>query len=196
MKKLLGVLLIVLVALSSWGLPLLLAPATTPAIAPETILPNHFVAEGSAVLPTEEAPAGQDIRSARAGRVWEVYFTVGQRVRKGQVLLKLAHSIKTVEQQRLQTQIGQEQTHYTALTQQPTATAAELAASRAKLIALQEKLGRTSPALAFEFVTAPEDGLVTARSVVPGDYLSPAQAVAAFVPGMPTDTTLLLSSVE
>jgi multidrug resistance efflux pump len=195
MKKLLGVLLVVLVALSSWGLPLLLAPATTPALAPEQILTNHFVAEGSVAAPSEQTPASQDIRSARAGRVWEVYFNVGQRVRKGQLLLKLAHSIKTVEQQQLQTQIAQEQAHYAALTQQ-SAAAADLAAARAKLTTLQEKLARTSPALAFEFVTAPEDGLVTARSVAPGDYLTPAQAVAAFVPGMPADTTLLLSSVE
>ncbi|SNC76689.1 Barrel-sandwich domain of CusB or HlyD membrane-fusion [Hymenobacter gelipurpurascens] len=196
MKKLLGVLLVVLVALSSWGLPLLLAPATTPATASEQTLTTYFVAEGSVIAPAEETPAGQDIRTARAGRVWEVYFSVGQRVRKGQVLLKLAHSIKTVEQQHLQTQIAQEQARYAALAQQPATAPAALTAARAQLVTLQEKLARTSPALAFEFVTAPEDGLVTARSVAPGDYLTPAQAVAAFVPGMPADTTLLLSSVE
>ncbi|QJX46669.1 biotin/lipoyl-binding protein [Hymenobacter taeanensis] len=195
MKKILGVLLIVLVALSSWELPLWLAPTATPTpplSAGAVALPGRFVAAGVSAPPAEKA-TGRSIQTARAGRVWEVYFTVGQRVRKGQVLVKLAHSLQTVEQQHLQAQIKQQQ----ALCLQLAATAsADVAAARTKLQELQQKLANTSPALAFEYVTAPEDGFVTGRSVTPGDYVALAQSVASFVTGMPADTTLLLSSVE
>jgi multidrug efflux pump subunit AcrA (membrane-fusion protein) len=195
MKKILGVLLIVLVALSSWELPLWLAPTATPVPTPPAsgaALPGRFVAAGASA-PAAESTAGRSIQTARAGRVWEVYFTVGQRVRKGQVLVKLAHSLQTVEQQHLQAHIKQQQ----ALCLQLEATAsADLAAARTTLQDLQQKLANTSPALAFEYVTAPEDGTVTTRSISPGDYLSSSQTVASFVAGIPADTTLLLSSVE
>ncbi|TGE09453.1 efflux RND transporter periplasmic adaptor subunit [Hymenobacter fodinae] len=194
MKKILGVLLIVLVALSSWELPLWLAPATpapTPSASGAT-LPGRFVATG-APAQAPEHNTGRSIQTTRAGRVWEVYFSVGQRVRKGQVLVKLAHSLQTVEQQHLQTQIKQQQA---LCLQLEAAASADLAAARTKLQDLQQKLSNTSPALAFEYVTAPEDGVMTSRSVLPGDYISSSQTVASFVAGMPADTTLLLSSVE
>ena len=195
MKKILGVLLIVLVALSSWELPLWLAPTATPApmpLATGATLPGRFVAAGASAQ-APESTTGRSILAPRAGRVWEVYFTVGQRVRKGQVLVKLAHSLQTVEQQHLQAQIKQQQA---LCLQLEAAASADLVAARTKLQDLQQKLANTSPALPFDYVTAPEDGLMTTRSTLPGDYISSSQTVASFVAGMPADTTLLLSSVE
>ncbi|WP_082455537.1 efflux RND transporter periplasmic adaptor subunit [Hymenobacter sp. AT01-02] len=190
MKKLLGMVLVLLVAVGSCALPCWLAPAT-PTLSAAT-LPDSLTPPGPrVVLP------GRPVEAAQAGRVWEVYVAPGQRVRKGDMLAKLAQPLHTLEQQRLQGLLAQQQrAHAALLAQQPAASAAAVAAAHQKIQALRLQLAQAPQALTFVFVTAPEDGLITTRPVAPGDYLQAHAAVLTYQPGTAADTTLLLTSVE
>lgn len=190
MKKLLGVVLVVLVAVGSCALPCWLAPDNAAVSVSAAPLPDAL-----APVATAAAVQSQAVRARQAGRVWEVYVGPGQRVRKGDVLAKLAQPLHTLEQQRLQGLVAQQQKTYAALrTQQPAPAA--LAAARQQLLVLRQQLAQAPQALTFVFVTAPEDGLITSRPVAPGDYLPADATVLLYQSGAAPDTTPLLTSVE
>lgn len=194
MKKILGVGLVLLVAVGSFVLPLWFTPADAP-VADLPLVPTaHFLPE----RPAARASAnGQPIRTQAAGRVWELYFHEGQRVRKGQLLLKLVEKLPSVAQLQLQARLAQQQHTYEALVaSQPAAPEAALAAARAQLVATREQLSRAVPMLSFTFVTAPTDGTISGGLVRVGDYLAAEATVAQLFSGPLADTTLLLSSVE
>ncbi|WBA41030.1 biotin/lipoyl-binding protein [Hymenobacter canadensis] len=145
-------------------------------------------------------PAGVAVPATVAGRVWEVYFTEGQHVRKGQLLLKVAQKLVSAEHHRLQQQLTRQQLRQTTLTgQQPAAPATELAAAAALVAATGQQLAALPSQLSFQFVTAPHDGVMVRRSVASGDYLSLGDAIGQLAPLPATpadDTTLLLSSAN
>ncbi|GGG38971.1 efflux RND transporter periplasmic adaptor subunit [Hymenobacter glacieicola] len=194
MKKILGVGLVLLVAVGSFLLPLWL----TPADAPDAGLPLFATSHFSAAPPAGPATAAtsQAVRSLYAGRVWEVYFREGQRVRKGQLLLKLVEKLPSVTQQQLQARLTQ-QLHAYEVLQATHPAAAALTAAEAQLTDTRAQLARAVPMLSFVFVTAPADGIITGAAVATGDYLTPQTVVAQLSSGLvAADTTLLLSSVE
>lgn len=140
--------------------------------------------------------AGVAVPATVAGRVWEVYFTEGQRVRQGQLLLKVAQKLVSTEHYRLQQQLTRQQLQQATLTaQRPAAVATELAAAAALVAATGQQLAALPTQLSFQFVTAPHDGVMVRRSVAAGDYLSIGTVVGqlAPLPTIPNDTTLLLS---
>lgn len=195
MKKILGVGLVLLVAAGSFLLPLWLSTSE----AADTNLPlvptAHFLAETRST-PAVHVPS-QPIRTAYAGRVWEVYFHEGQRVRKGQLLMKLVEKLPSVTQQQLQNRLAQQQRTYDALVARHlSATDAALTAAQEQLAATRQQLAQAVPLLSYVFVTAPADGIVLGKVVNVGDYLTVQTVVAQLSSDLVADTTLLLSSVE
>jgi multidrug efflux pump subunit AcrA (membrane-fusion protein) len=149
--------------------------------------------------PAPAATATVAVPATAAGRVWEVYFLEGQRVRKGQLLLKVAQKLVSADHRRLQQQLARQQQAAAALAaRQPAAPAAELAAALALAAATQQQLAQLPAQLSFLFVTAPSDGIVARRTVAAGDYLALGATVAllAPLPSVAEDTTLLLSSIN
>ncbi|UOQ79003.1 efflux RND transporter periplasmic adaptor subunit [Hymenobacter sp. 5516J-16] len=194
MKKILGVGLVLLVAAGSFLLPLWLTPVEAPGAGLPLLATSHFSAATSAGSPTYAT--AQAVRSATAGRVWEVYFHEGQRVRKGQLLLKLVEKLPSVTQQQLQARLAQQLRAYEVLQATHPASAA-LTAAETQLTDTRAQLARAVPMLSFVFVTAPADGVITGMAVTTGDYLTPQTVVAQLASGLiAADTTLLLSSVE
>ena len=190
MKKLLGVTLVVFVAVSSAVLPLWLTPTAVLADSNATI---QF--QTVAQTPANGLMSGQPIIAGQVGRVHEVYVHEGQRVRQGQVLFKLIEKLPSVPQQQLRARLGRQELAYAALlAQQPTVL--ELAAARQQLADTRQQLSRLVPMLSFVYVTAPADGLITRPTARPGDQLTSHTPVATLVTQVPTDTTLLLTSVE
>ncbi|GAB2774236.1 hypothetical protein GCM10027175_10160 [Hymenobacter latericoloratus] len=196
MKKLLGVGLVLLVALGSFLLPLWLTPTDESGVTLPLVPTSHF----TPTLPRPTAtPAskGQPVRTEYAGRVWEVYFHDGQRVSKGQLLLKLVEKLPSVTQQQLKARLQQQQLAYDALlATHPTPDNPALAAARQQLQDTRQLLARAVPMLSFVFVTAPADGIISGGLVQVGDYLAAQATVAQLFAGPLADTTLLLSSVE
>lgn len=196
MKKLLGVGLVLLVALGSFLLPLLLTPTDESGVTLPLVPTSHFSPNPArpTATPTNQ---GQAIRTDYAGRVWEVYFHEGQRVSKGQLLMKLVEKLPSVAQQQLRARLAQQQRTYDALLATPsTPENPALATAREQLENTHQLLARAVPMLSFVFVTAPADGIITAKHVALGDYLAPQTAVAQLSSQPLADTTLLLSSVE
>jgi multidrug efflux pump subunit AcrA (membrane-fusion protein) len=141
--------------------------------------------------------AGVAVPATVAGRVWEVYFTEGQHVRQGQLLLKVTQKLVSAEHYRLQQQLTQQQQHAALAARRP--AAAGLAATAAAVAATGRQLAALPTQLSFQFVTAPHDGVMVRRSVTTGDYLSVGTAIGQLAP-LPTppanDTTLLLSRIN
>lgn len=184
-------LVILLGATGSIALLHTLLPQTTPTSLPATL--TAYLEQPTAA-PLPSASVGTAVPAQVAGRVWEVYFSVGQHVRKGQVLVKVTEKLRTAEQQRLQVLLNQRQQAYTALTaQRPAATAAALTAAENLVSVARQRLAASPSQLSFLFVTAPQDGIVATRTVAPGDYLAPGTTVATLADAPANDTTLLLS---
>lgn len=174
---------------------------------PETPVPDAATLTAYLTRPTPApAPAatiGVAVPATVAGRVWEVYFLEGQRVRKGQLLLKVAQKLVSAGHRRLLLQLARQQQAATTLAaRQPAAPAAELAAALAAALALatatQQQIAQLPTQLSFLFVMAPNDGIVTRRTVAAGDYLALGATVAllAPLPIVAEDTTLLLSRAD
>ncbi|GAB3299236.1 efflux RND transporter periplasmic adaptor subunit [Hymenobacter tenuis] len=197
MKKLLGVGLALLVVVGSllasrW---LTSTPAQLTSELP-IIATSHFLPEPAKTSPLNTVK-GEPVLALQAGRVWEIYFHEGQRVRKGQLLLKLVEKLPSVAQQQLQARLQKQQQALDALlATQPAPTASALTAAREQIAATRTQLARAVPMLSFLYVSAPADGLITGRLVATGDYLTPQMEVARLSSELPEDTTLLLSSVE
>lgn len=147
--------------------------------------------------PAAPPNTGQVVWAEQGGRVWEVYFQDGQRVRQGQLLIKVAQKQPSPAQRQLTARLHQQQAALdTLLATRPTPDSLALAAARQRLRATRAQLARAVPQLSFGFVTAPADGVVRGRAVAPGDYLPAHTAVAQLTSEPVSDTTLLFSSVE
>lgn len=193
MKKTLRMILIILLgATGSIALLHTLLPQATQNALPTT-LTAYLEPPAATTLPN--VPSGTVVPAHVVGRVWEVYFSVGQHVRKGQVLVKVTEKLRTAEQQRLQLLLEQRQQAYTALAaRQPAAPAAALAEAETRVAVTRQQLADSPAQLSFLFVTAPQDGIVATRTVAPGDYLFLDTTVATLANPPTDDTTLLLSA--
>lgn len=176
--------------------------ALWPSHLPEAPPPDSSTLTAYLREPKPTAPplaAGTAVPATVAGRVWEVYFTEGQHVRKGQLLLKVAQKLISADHHRLQQQLTQQQQQLASLAARPAAPAAELTATTARVAATERQLAALPAQLSFQFVTAPHDGVMVGRSVAAGDYLSVGAAIGQLAPlpaTPPDDTTLLLSSAN
>lgn len=177
--------------------------ALWPGSRPDAPTPDSSTLTAYLSAPTPAAApavAGVVVPATVAGRVWEVYFTEGQRVRQGQLLLKVAQKLVSAEHHRLQQLLSRQQLQQATLTaQRPTAAASELAAAVALVAATTQQLAALPTQLSFQFVTAPHDGVMVRRSVAAGKYLSVGTAIGQLAPLPalpPDDTTLLLSSIN
>lgn len=178
---------------------LLFAFAAGGAVVPRWLAPSRPAPVVAVVVPAAAAAAatvaGEPLLAGQSGRVHEVFYHAGQRVRRGQLLLKLLQKQPSVQQQQLQLRLARQQQAYAALLSQA-APAGQLAAAQTQLAATQAQLARAVPMLNFVFVTAPADGLLLAPTAQAGDQLRPDSPVAQLAPLPAPDTTPLLSHVE
>ncbi|MET4107260.1 biotin/lipoyl-binding protein [Hymenobacter sp. UYP22] len=194
MKKLVGLGLILTVAAGSAMLPLWL-PTTDAQASSFSSAPAQFQLVARTLPDSATAVTGQPIAAGQAGRVHEVYVQDGQRVKQGQLLLKLLERLPSVQQQQLQARLHRQQLAFEALQQQP-ATTPELATARQQLEDTRARLAQCVPMLSFVYVTAPAAGTIRQPSATLGDQLTAHSVVALLAPELPADTTLLLTSVE
>jgi multidrug resistance efflux pump len=198
MKKLLRVILITLSVGTGGAAVLRTLPASV--VSPsysETLTAYSPPADAGPAAPEKPTAPTTAVRSTVSGRVWEVYFRAGQRVRKGQLLLKVAEKLHTVEQRRLNGLLDQQQRAYDALVaQRPAAPTTTLAAAQERLSATRQQLAQTPAQLSFLFVMAPQDVVVATRTVAPGDYLTTANTIATLAAPPVDDATRLLSQVN
>ncbi len=196
MKKLYRVTLVILLGLAGGYVLLTYGLPETPA--PDAATLTAYLPRPTPA-PAPAATIGVVVPATVAGRVWEVYFLEGQRVRKGQLLLKVAQKLVSADHRRLLLQLTRQQQAATALVaRQPAAPATELAAALALATATQQQIAQLPTQLSFLFMTAPNDGIVTRRTVAAGDYLALGATVAllAPLPVVAEDTTLLFSRAD
>ncbi|MBT2557044.1 efflux RND transporter periplasmic adaptor subunit [Hymenobacter sp. ISL-91] len=178
---------------------LLLAFAAGGTVVPRWLAHPRPAPVSAAVVPQTPTPAapaaGEPLLAGQSGRVHEVFYHVGQQVRRGQLLLKLLQKQPSVQQQQLQLRLQRQQQAYVAL-QRQAAPAGQLQAAQAQLAATREQLARAVPMFNFVYVTAPADGQVLAPTAHAGDQLRPDSPVAQLVSLPAPDTTPLLSHVE
>ena len=198
MKKLLRVTIVALLVSVGSAAIVQTLPSTIPNAAyPETLTAYLLPSDAPSTAPSIPTAPATPVQSTVAGRVWEVYFSEGQRVHKGQLLLKVTEKIRSAEQRRLDVLLSQHQHVYDTLAaQQPAASAEALATAREHLAATQKQRAQTPAQLGLLFVTAPQDGIVATRTVAPGDYLTTSTTIATLVLPAIDDTTLLLSQAN
>ncbi|MCA8832490.1 efflux RND transporter periplasmic adaptor subunit [Hymenobacter pini] len=195
MKKLVGLGLVLMVATGSALLPLWLPASDAQANSLDASV-AYFQPVVRTVAQSVAVPVGgQPILTQQGGRVHETYVHDGQRVQKGQVLVKLLERLPSVQQQQLQQRLLRQQQAYAAL-QRRAAPAAELATARQQLEDTRQQLAHCVPMLSFVYVTAPADGVVQHATATLGAQLAAGAVVAHLAPVPAADTTLLLTSVE
>ncbi len=146
-----------------------------------TPVTRRDMAETLLVVGSIAANESAALRAEISGQVREVFFDEGQRVSKDQVLLKIDDS-------ELRAQFAQTESRYKlaelnlarnqGLIESKTVSqadfdrvTAEFAAASAELSLLRVRLAKTE-------IKAPFDGVVGARSISPGDYVTPATVIA------------------
>jgi|GEM_PF-5693306 len=198
MKKFLRVTVVTLLVGAGSAAILQTLPANVSSSAyPETLTAYLLPSDAPSTIPLKPAAPATPVQSTVAGRVWEVYFSEGQRVRKGQLLLKVTEKIRSAEQRRLDVLLSQHQHAYDTLAaQQPAASTKALATAWEQLAATQKQLAQAPAQLSFLFVTAPQDGIIASRTVAPGDYLTTSTTIATLALLSVDDTTLLLSQAN
>ncbi len=146
-----------------------------------TPLARRDMAETLTVVGSLAANESAALRAEIAGQVREVFFEEGQRVTKGQVLLKIDDS-------ELRAQFAQSESRFKlaelnltrnqGLLESKTVSQAdfdrvnaEYSASSAELSLLRVRLAKTE-------IKAPFDGVVGSRSISPGDFVNQTTAIA------------------
>lgn len=195
MKKLVGLGLILTVATSSALLPMWLPASDAQANSLDASVSYFQPVVHTLPEAAEPAESSQPILAQQAGRVHETYVHEGQRVQKGQVLVKLLERLPSVQQQQLQARLHHQEQAYATL-QRQAAAAPALDAARQQLEATRQLLARCVPMLSFVYVTAPADGIIRRPEAAPGTRFAAGAVVAYLAPVPAADTTLLLTSVE
>jgi membrane fusion protein, multidrug efflux system len=146
-----------------------------------TPITRRDLAETLTVVGSLAANESAALRAEIAGQVREVFFEEGQRVTKDQVLLKIDDS-------ELRAQFAQSESRFKlaelslarnqGLLETKTVSQAdfdrvnaEYSASSAELSLLRVRLAKTE-------IKAPFDGIIGARAISPGDYVTPASVIA------------------
>jgi membrane fusion protein, multidrug efflux system len=157
------------------------APAARKQAVEVTPVVRRDMAETLTVVGSLAANESAALRAEIAGQVREVFFDEGQRVTKGQVLLKIDDS-------ELRAQFAQSESRFKlaelnlarnqGLLETKTVSQAdfdrvnaEYSASSAELSLLRVRLAKTE-------IKAPFDGVVGSRSISPGDFVNQSSAIA------------------
>lgn len=116
------------------------------------------------------------IRPELAGRITQINFQEGQKVRKGQVLIQLDATIERAELAQAQAAIALSKANYERaeeLTRRGAGTQRALDEARAKLRTDEAAVQLAEARLEKYTLSAPFDGVVGLRRVSVGDYVSP-----------------------
>jgi len=180
-KQLVTALLAVMLSMSLFGLS-----ASFPVVADEQggfALPVEAVKVEATTLEWKVEAVGS-LRANEAivlrpeidGRITAIAFEEGQRVRKGQVLVRLDESISKAELSQAEARLALGQTNYKRADslknqgygsdQEKDRTASELRVNRAEVALAQARLAKTR-------LLAPFDGVLGLRKVSVGDYVQP-----------------------
>ena len=158
------------------------APGTPASAAPATRPAGVEVAKVEKISLQDDAQSVGSLRSRQsvmlrpevAGRVKELNFTDGARVRKGQVLVQLDDALQRAELGQSKAQVSIAQANYRRnqeLVAQNFVAQRVLDESLANLQVAQAQLALTEARLSRMAITAPFDGTVGMRNVNRGDYV-------------------------
>jgi len=158
------------------------APAQAAAPAPARAVPVEVakieratVNEEVEALGTLAADESVVIAPEIAGRVTALGFREGERVEKGQLLVKLDTAILDAELKQLQADLGLARDTYErnrSLIQRGVGTQVALDEASAKLAAAEARVQLSQAKLAQSAIMAPFSGVVGLRSVSVGDYVA------------------------
>ncbi|ATC65630.1 hypothetical protein CMV30_17705 [Nibricoccus aquaticus] len=146
-----------------------------------TSVVRRDLAETLTVVGSIAANESAALRAEIAGQVREVFFDEGQRVTKGQVLLKIDDS-------ELRAQFAQAESRFKlaelslarnqGLLETKTVSQADFDRANAEFSTATAELSLLRVRLAKTEIKAPFDGVVGGRSISPGDYVTPASVIA------------------
>jgi len=166
-------------------------PAGPPAQqAPRSVAVETAVAEERDVTPTLETVgtlrANEDVmlRPEISGRVSEIGFQEGQRVRRGRLLVQLDDALYRAEVDKAKVELDLAERNFDRArdlldnklggVRDVDVARAELDSARAELVLAQARLDKTR-------IEAPFDGVAGLRKVSPGDYVAAGQDLVRFV---------------
>ncbi|RYX98105.1 MAG: efflux RND transporter periplasmic adaptor subunit [Comamonadaceae bacterium] len=158
------------------------AAATTSASAPKTAVPTVEAARVEVARLSDETQAVGSLRSRRgvvlrpevSGRITQLNFTDGQRVRKGQVLVQFDDQLPRAQVQQSQAELSIAQANQKRnqeLVAQNFVSQRSLDESAANLQVAQAKLSLSQATAQRLQIVAPFDGIAGIRLVNVGDYL-------------------------
>jgi membrane fusion protein (multidrug efflux system) len=146
-----------------------------------TSVVRRDLAETLTVVGSIAANESAALRAEIAGQVREVFFDEGQRVTKGQVLLK-------IDDAELRAQFAQAESRFKlaelslarnqGLLETKTVSQADFDRANAEFSTATAELSLLRVRLAKTEIKAPFDGIVGGRSISPGDYVTPASVIA------------------
>lgn len=151
-------------------------------VQPQPIV-NSLQVTGS-LIPGESA----QLSTQAAGKVQSISFEEGEKVKKGQSLLRIDDREWQAQLQRYQAELenaGKDLERKRALSEVKGVTDAELEASQLKVQTLKANIQETRVRLNHATVTAPFNGRIGLRSVSPGSYISAGSPVAMLVQDNP-----------
>ncbi|MES2808641.1 MAG: efflux RND transporter periplasmic adaptor subunit [Bacteroidota bacterium] len=148
-------------------------------IVKDTVLDNYIDITG-----TIDANERVNLISETAGNITGIYFNEGQRVSKGQLLVKVNNLDQIAAQKQLQFQIAlakQNEGRAKLLLQKEAISQQEYDTSLSGLNTLLAQADVLKAQLARTEIRAPFSGTIGLRNVSPGGYLSPNTSIATLV---------------
>lgn len=148
-------------------------------IVKDTVLDNYIDITG-----TIDANERVDLISETAGNITGIYFNEGQKVSKGQLLVKVNNLDQIAAQKQLQFQVAlakQNEGRNKLLLQKEAISQQEYDTSLSGLNTLLAQADVLKAQLARTEIRAPFSGTIGLRNVSPGGYLSPNTAIATLV---------------
>ncbi len=128
-----------------------------------------------------EADRQSDIRSGIGGRVLAIEVERGDRVRTGQLMMRIDPENRAQELEAARALLAQRQLEYKSskqLNTQGYQGKAQLAQALAGLKQARAEVSRLEREIADSRITAPFDGIVSERTVETGDWVTPGQTLA------------------
>ncbi len=189
--------LLIIVALAAWLASGMLSAQSTPTQESKSsksheIIPRVRVRSIAAKSVTRslvlygrsEPDRNVKIRPQLSGRLSAVLVKRGQRVSKGQVLAKIELYDRPQQLDAARAQLAQRQLEYQSsksLSLKGYQGKAKLAQAKAALKLAQARVAQLELEIAYTRIRAPFDGVIDARQMEPGDYVSSGQKLATLL---------------
>ena len=149
-------------------------PAPPPVLVEVAVVKSAANGKEITSVGTVRANESVVIATEIAGRIVEIAFSEGGRVRKGEVLLRLDAEISEAQRDQAQANLALSSANFQraeALFKEQASSAQEVDAARAQYLLHQAQLRLRNAELAKSVIVAPFNGVVGLRQVSPGSYV-------------------------